>query len=138
MTEPRELSIHQAAALLRRGKLTSEALLRSCLERIDARERDVQAWARVYGEEALQRARMLDKKAKRDTWEGPLHGIPVGVKDIFDVQDMETRCGTPAQDPAQALTRPSAPRRRAYNARVAGWRVATRAFRKDEGRGWRT
>jgi aspartyl-tRNA(Asn)/glutamyl-tRNA(Gln) amidotransferase subunit A len=103
MTEPRELSIHQAAALLRRGKLTSEALLRSCLERIDARERDVQAWARVYGEEALRRARMLDKKAKRDTWEGPLHGIPVGVKDIFDVQDMETRCGTPAY-PARTAT----------------------------------
>ncbi|HEX7928419.1 MAG TPA: amidase [bacterium] len=96
MAEPRELSIHQAAALLRRGKLTSEALLRSCLERIAAREPDVKAWARVYADEALAEARRLDKKAKRGAWEGPLHGIPLGVKDIFDVQAMETRCGTDA------------------------------------------
>jgi Asp-tRNA(Asn)/Glu-tRNA(Gln) amidotransferase A subunit family amidase len=96
MTEPRELSIHQAVALLRRGKLTSEALLRSCLERIAEREPDVKAWARVYADEALTEARRLDKKAKRGAWEGPLHGIPLGVKDIFDVQAMETRCGTDA------------------------------------------
>jgi aspartyl-tRNA(Asn)/glutamyl-tRNA(Gln) amidotransferase subunit A len=102
MTEPRDLTIYQAAALLRRGKLTCEDLTTSCLERIDARDAVVRAWVRVYRAEALERARRLDKKARRDAWEGPLHGIPIGVKDIFDVQGMETRCGSGAYTPRVA------------------------------------
>lgn len=102
MTEPRDLTIHQAAALLRRGKLSSKELVASCLERIDAREAAVRAWVRVYREDALEWARRLDKKARRDAWEGPLHGIPIGVKDIFDVRGMETRCGSEAYTPRVA------------------------------------
>jgi aspartyl-tRNA(Asn)/glutamyl-tRNA(Gln) amidotransferase subunit A len=96
MTEPRTLSVYQAAAAIRKGKLTAEALVASCLERIQAREPAVKAWVRVHGEDALARARGLDRKARRDSWEGALHGIPLGVKDIFDVHGMETRAGTAA------------------------------------------
>src|SRR5574341_1533453 len=91
MTEPRTLSVYRAAAAMRKGKLTAEALVSSCLERIQAREPAVKAWVGVDGEAALARARALDRKARRDAWEGPLHGIPLGVKDIFDVQGMDAR-----------------------------------------------
>jgi aspartyl-tRNA(Asn)/glutamyl-tRNA(Gln) amidotransferase subunit A len=102
LTEPRDLTVYQAAALLRRRKLTAEALVTSCLERIAAREPAVHAWAHLHGEDALTRARALDRKARRDTWEGALHGIPLGVKDIFDVKGMETRAGTAAYPPRLA------------------------------------
>jgi aspartyl-tRNA(Asn)/glutamyl-tRNA(Gln) amidotransferase subunit A len=102
MSEPRELTVLQAAAQLRRRKHTAEALVASCLERIAEREPAVQAWAHVAGAAALERARTLDRKARRDSWEGALHGIPIGVKDIFDVQGMETRAGTVAYPPRMA------------------------------------
>ncbi len=102
MPEPRDLTVYQAAALLRRRKLTAEELVRSCLDRIAARDGVVKAWAHVAAEDALTRARALDRKARRNSWEGPLHGIPIGVKDIFDVQGMETRAGTAAYVPRTA------------------------------------
>src|SRR5574341_84816 len=115
MTEPRTLSVYRAAAAMRKGKLTAEALVSSCLERIQAREPAVKAWVGVDGEAALARARALDRKARRDAWEGPLHGIPLGVKDIFDVQGMETRAGTAAYPArlAEADAESVAPLRRA-------------------------
>ncbi len=93
---PRELTVFQAARALRRGGLTASALLESCLERIAAREPEVRAWAALHGEEAGREARRLDRLARQGRWTGPLHGIPLGVKDIIHVQGMQTTAGTRA------------------------------------------
>jgi len=85
------LSASDAAALIGEGKLTSEALVRSCLERIDARESQVKAWVHLDRDFALAQARECDKSASR----GPLHGIPFAAKDIMDTADLPTEYGSP-------------------------------------------
>lgn len=77
--------IRQVAA----GETTAEAVTRSCLERIDAREAAVQAWAYVMPDEALAAARRCDRAGS-----GPLRGLPVGIKDIMDTADMPTEYGS--------------------------------------------
>jgi Asp-tRNA(Asn)/Glu-tRNA(Gln) amidotransferase A subunit family amidase len=73
------------------GEATCEAVVRDCLARIDAREKDVHAWASVDPELALRQARELDRARRR----GPLHGVPIGVKDIIDTADLPTEMGSP-------------------------------------------
>ena len=76
---------------MERGEITSEQLVRSCLERIHDREETVQAWSYVDEAGAIARARQCDDSPRR----GPLHGIPVGIKDIVDTSDMPTERGEP-------------------------------------------
>jgi Asp-tRNA(Asn)/Glu-tRNA(Gln) amidotransferase A subunit family amidase len=85
----------EAAAAIRRGELSSEALVGSCLDRIDEAENDVQAWAFLDAEHALAQARVLDAARAGGEPCGPLHGVPVGIKDIVDTADMPTEYGTP-------------------------------------------
>lgn len=96
MPEPRELSIFLAGENLRRGRLTAEVLVASCLERIEAREPQVRAWVTLHAQEALGQARLMDQEAKEQRWRGPLHGIPMGIKDIIDVKGMPTKAGSEA------------------------------------------
>jgi Asp-tRNA(Asn)/Glu-tRNA(Gln) amidotransferase A subunit family amidase len=91
MSELNRLSAAEAARRLSRREITAEALLRDCLARIDAREAEVRAWQHVARDEALLAARALDRGGVR----GPLHGLPVGVKDVFDTHDMPTEYGSP-------------------------------------------
>jgi len=84
-------SAADASALLHRRELSSEEFVRACLERIEAREPAVGAWAFLDPELALEQARKLDTEAPRS----PLHGLPVGIKDIFDTADMPTEHGSP-------------------------------------------
>ncbi len=94
--EPRDLSIRDALRLMRNGELKAEALVLSCLERIRSREPSVHAWAEVAEEKALIEARECDDAFRAGRWKGELHGIPVGVKDIIDVQGLWTRAGCSA------------------------------------------
>jgi len=89
--KPNELTASEAARRIARRELTSEALVRACLERIDARESTVRAWAFIDPELALAEARRRDREAPR----GPLHGVPIGVKDVLDTADMPTQMGSP-------------------------------------------
>ena len=73
------------------GEITCEAVTRACLDRIAARESVVHAWASFDPELALTQARALDRATTR----GPLHGVPVGVKDIIDTFDQPTEMGSP-------------------------------------------
>jgi amidase len=73
------------------GELTSEGLVRACLERIAERDADVGAWEHVDPEATLAEARARDTSPPL----GPLHGLPVGVKDIIDTADMPTGYGSP-------------------------------------------
>jgi Asp-tRNA(Asn)/Glu-tRNA(Gln) amidotransferase A subunit family amidase len=89
--ELNKLSATEAAMRLARRDITAEALVRACLERIAARDAEVQAWIFLDPDHALTQARTLDSGAVR----GPLHGLPIGVKDIFDTCDMPTGHGSP-------------------------------------------
>lgn len=99
MTDPRELTIYRAAELMRRGELTAETLTTSCLARIGDRDPDIRAWVMVATDEALEQARHQDRAAREQRWQGPLHGIPFGIKDIIDVKGWPTRGGSEAYDP---------------------------------------
>ena len=72
-------------------KLTAEAVVNACLERISAREPDVEAWEYLDPKHVIAQAKALD----RGPWRGPMHGVPVGIKDIIDTADMPTAYGTP-------------------------------------------
>jgi amidase len=85
------LSGSEAAARIREGKLTSEALVRSCLERIHSRESQVKAWVHLDDDFALAQARACDRSARR----GPIHGVPFAAKDIMDTADLPTEYGSP-------------------------------------------
>ncbi|MEM7169746.1 MAG: amidase [Pseudomonadota bacterium] len=89
------LSAREALDRLRDGSLSSRDLVASCLERIKAFEDDVQAWAFLDPEHALHQAEARDKVRQRGQPLGSLHGLPIGIKDIIDTQDMPTECGTP-------------------------------------------
>jgi len=83
-------SITQPASVAR-GKHTAVRLAETCLARIEAREKDVQAWAHIDPEQVLAQARARDREAPRSA----LHGIPVGIKDVIDTCDMPTEYGSP-------------------------------------------
>ena len=86
-----QLSAAQASLGLVRGSFNSEALTRACLDRIEAREPSVQAWAHLDAEHALEQARARDREARRS----PLHGVPVGFKDVIRTADFATTFNSP-------------------------------------------
>ncbi len=79
-----------AAQKIAAGEITSEALVRDCLERIEARDVDFHAWTFLDSDLALAQSRACDNEAPR----GHLHGVPIGVKDILDTADMPTEYGS--------------------------------------------
>ena len=78
-----ELSATQAAGKIRDGEITSEELVQACLERIDQVDGEVEAWTHLNPDYALEQAQALDAQRAKAGPVGPLHGIPVGIKDIF-------------------------------------------------------
>jgi aspartyl-tRNA(Asn)/glutamyl-tRNA(Gln) amidotransferase subunit A len=87
-------TIHAAAADIRTGRLSPVDLLESCLERIDRLEERLRAWVLVDRDGARAEAKRLTDELKRGQYRGPLHGIPIGIKDIFDVFDWPTAAGS--------------------------------------------
>jgi Asp-tRNA(Asn)/Glu-tRNA(Gln) amidotransferase A subunit family amidase len=88
------MSATEAAAAMRSGEITSEELMRACLDHIAAIEEQIGAWAYLDPDYALKQARQADQVLQEGKGIGPLNGIPVGVKDIFDTRDMPTEDGT--------------------------------------------
>ncbi len=84
----------EAAEAIRAGEITSQELVRACLDHIAAIEDQIGAWTFLNSEHALQQARAADRALREGKGTGPLNGIPVGVKDIFDTMDMPTEDGT--------------------------------------------
>jgi Asp-tRNA(Asn)/Glu-tRNA(Gln) amidotransferase A subunit family amidase len=89
------LSATDAARAIREGAVSSEELVQACLARVREVDPTVQAWAFLDPEHALAQARALDARRREGAALGPLHGLPVGVKDIIDTGDMPTECGSP-------------------------------------------
>jgi amidase len=91
---PHALTAAAAARAIRARDLTSEELVASCLERIAERDPQVKAWRYLDPELALEQARARDREEPG----APLHGVPVGLKDVIDTADMPTRYGTPIHE----------------------------------------
>src|SRR5918998_4754764 len=90
MPDPLTLSARKAAQEIAAGRLRAEALMTACLERIAAREPVIGAWQYLDPEAALEAARRADESGPS----GPLHGIPIAVKDLIDTADMPTGYGS--------------------------------------------
>jgi aspartyl-tRNA(Asn)/glutamyl-tRNA(Gln) amidotransferase subunit A len=91
-------SITRTAALLRTGELTVGDVVEHCLGRMDRLDDRVQAWVSVDVAGARQEARRLDALLDDGEDLGPLHGIPIGVKDIIDVAGWPTKAGSPLRE----------------------------------------
>ena len=89
------LSASDVARLLQEGALSAEEYVGACIARIREEEERVQAWAFFDAEHALEQACRADDRRREGRPLGPLHGIPVGIKDIIDVRGMPTGDGTP-------------------------------------------
>lgn len=88
--DPHLLSATAVRAAMDAGKLDSETLVRACLARLDSRQGAVQAWEAVERIGAVNRAQALDKLLRQS----PLHGIPIGVKDLIDTASLPTTYGS--------------------------------------------
>ncbi len=89
---PNTLSASEAVLHMARKRLKARDLVEACLDRIEAREGDVHAWEALDPDGARRRADLLDKRSRPV---GPLHGIPLAVKDIISTRTMPTTCGSP-------------------------------------------
>jgi Asp-tRNA(Asn)/Glu-tRNA(Gln) amidotransferase A subunit family amidase len=87
-------TIFGAAQALKQGQATSEALVERCLAHIEEWESRVHAWVSVDRDGARLRARQLDEECRAGRWRGPLHGIPLGIKDIIDMAGLPTGAGS--------------------------------------------
>lgn len=83
-------SILETADLLRRRKVSPVELTRECLARIAAKNPTLNAFITVAEETALIQAREAEAEIMRGNWRGPLHGIPIAVKDIIDITGLST------------------------------------------------
>jgi len=92
--EPYRLTISQASKKIRNGQLTPIELVESLLTRIDQLEPRLDAWVTVNTESALKAAKTLTREAKNGKIRSPLHGIPVGIKDIYDTAGLKTTMGS--------------------------------------------
>jgi Asp-tRNA(Asn)/Glu-tRNA(Gln) amidotransferase A subunit family amidase len=89
------LTILQAATDIQAGKLTPCDLVERCLAQIDSFEEQIKAWVVVDRAGAQQAARRATDETAQGRYRGPLHGIPIGIKDIFDMQGWPTLAGSP-------------------------------------------
>ena len=94
MTDLTRLSAFDAAKRIASGSLTSVSLVQAYLDRIAEREPSVRAWQHLDPSQAIAAAEACDKSPAR----GPLHGVPIGVKDIMDTADMPTTYGSRAYE----------------------------------------
>jgi len=90
-SNPADLGLFEMSEAVRQGRLRSVDLVEACLERIAKREGQVHAWAWLDPTAALASARQCDQQPSN----GPLHGVPIAVKDIIDTADMPTAYGSP-------------------------------------------
>jgi len=99
-------TLHAAADAIRQRQTTPLELVEQCLAAIDRWEPRVHAWVFVDREGAREEAKRLGEELDKGIYRGPLHGIPVGIKDIFDVFDWPTAAGSKSW--AQSIARQDA------------------------------
>src|SRR5207245_6204889 len=130
--EPTSLGVGEAAEVVRKGVLSPVELVDACLARIGALDGDLRAWAHVDAAGAIAIARERESEARAGRLRGPLHGVPVGVKDIFDVAGMPTTGGARSFAHTRPVTDSAAVARiRAAGAIVLGKTVTTEFAYRD-------
>jgi Asp-tRNA(Asn)/Glu-tRNA(Gln) amidotransferase A subunit family amidase len=132
MTEFTDLGVGAAAEAIGYGEITSSELIDACLARIAATDDALQAWVTVDAEGAAAAARERDIDVQAGRPLGPLHGVPIGIKDIIDVAGMTTTAGAAAfahTQPQRDATLVA--RLRAAGAVILGKTVATQFAYKD-------
>ncbi|MBL6453869.1 amidase [Belnapia sp. T6] len=97
MTAPHAMPLAEAAALIAARRLSPVELLQSCLEHIAAVEPRLNAVIRLAEEEAMAQARAAEAEIARGGPRSPLHGVPVGLKDIIDLAGHPTTCHSKLQ-----------------------------------------
>ena len=93
--DPATMTLTEVAEAIRSGLLTSERVVAACLDRVAQRDGEIGAWAWLDPVHALTQARAADVELKSGRGIGPLHGVPLGIKDIIDTADQPTENGSP-------------------------------------------
>lgn len=88
------LTLSEAARLIRNRELSPSDLLLSLLQRIDKLEPKLEAWVTVDRERAMKIAAQYSEESEKRCLRGPLHGIPIGIKDIYFTEGMLTTAGS--------------------------------------------
>ena len=94
MPEPFSLGVAEAAEDIRKGQLSPVTLAQSYLNRIDALDPELKAWVTIDREEVLGTAKQREIELQQSGPKGPIHGVSVGLKDIFYTQGMKTAAGS--------------------------------------------
>src|SRR5579864_5474688 len=84
------LTLTEAASKIRTGALTSTQVTKACLDRIRIYQPKLDAFITVLGDQALAQAAQIDKEAKAGKFRGPLHGVPIALKDNIDTAGVRT------------------------------------------------
>ena len=120
------LTAIEAAEQIAGGDMSAEDYIGACLERIEAVDDKVHAFVHLDPKDALEQARALDERRRNGQPIGPLHGVPVAIKDIFDTADYKTECGSPLLKGRQPMRDCTAVARlRAAGAVIIGKTVTT-------------
>ena len=85
-----DLAMAEAIARVRRRTVSPVDLVRACLARIDAHDASLHAYITVTRDQALAEARTMEGEGRRGQWRGPLHGIPIALKDNIDTAGVRT------------------------------------------------
>src|SRR5579864_7373643 len=85
-----KLSIREAADLIRKKKVSPVDLTKACLAMIDRLNPALNAFITITSESALEQARVAESEVMRGNWRGPLHGVPIALKDLFDTAGVRT------------------------------------------------
>ena len=94
MTDILSLKVEELVSKIKDSQLTSVEICKRYIERVNEFEKDVKAWAHLNKKLLLEKAAEADEYRRSGKPTGPLHGIPVAVKDIIGTLDMPTECGT--------------------------------------------
>ena len=94
MTDILSLKVEELVSKIKDSQLTSVEICKKYIERVNEFEKDVKAWVHLNKKLLLEKAAEADEHRRSGKPTGPLHGIPVAVKDIIGTLDMPTECGT--------------------------------------------
>lgn len=93
MSEMHYWSIQKLSEEIRRGAISPVEVVRTMIDRIENLDGKLHSYVTVMGDQALARARIAEDELSRGLWRGPLHGVPLGVKDLFNTKDAPTTAG---------------------------------------------
>src|SRR5437764_11575938 len=88
------ISLIEASDLVRNKKISPVDLTKACLARIDRLNPVLNCFITVTAERALQQAQQAESEIQHGNWRGPLHGIPLALKDLFDTAGVKTTAGS--------------------------------------------